>query len=108
MNDSYGFVATQTIMHNGVVAYQPGDLVPDDNVHELGYLDAGQVVAREDYQPEEGQPAVTLARAGAATVRGEMPEDLRTATDEGGTEAEDKGKPATRTRAKSSAGKSDD
>lgn len=70
--DNYGYVATETIRTGMVVAFMPGDAVPDDTVEEHGFLDSGQVVARADWG---GLPEDEPERA---PKRGEMPPHLRT------------------------------
>jgi hypothetical protein len=81
--ETYEYIATKRIMHGGVVAYQPGDPVPGDNVKEHGYLDTEAVVLRKDYKPENAaEEEAVYASAGAAMVRGEMPPNARTAPGE--------------------------
>lgn len=49
--DGWNYRANQNIMFNGVTAYLKGDLVPDANVQEHGYLTDG-VVDRLDSAEE--------------------------------------------------------
>jgi hypothetical protein len=71
--DVYEYVAVATISHGNVIAYQPGDPVPGDNVERLGYEVGVQVVLRKDYKPDhaEAEPH------SGPSVRGELPSDLR-------------------------------
>jgi hypothetical protein len=48
-----------------------GDLVPEDNAKEHGYLDAGLVVPRAEYNPEDPDAV------GQPLQRGEMPPHLQ-------------------------------
>lgn len=69
--DLYGYVATETIKSGMVVAFNPGDPIPDDTVEEMGFLDSGQAVRRSDWKDRPAdEPDET-------PVRGEMPPHLR-------------------------------
>lgn len=70
--ESYPFIAVQKIFAGNVLAYAPGDPVPEDNAHEQGYLDDGLVVPRADYRADD--PAVV----GQPLQRGDMPPHLVT------------------------------
>jgi hypothetical protein len=62
-----------------VVAFNEGDPVPESTVEENGYLDAGLVVPRDEYEgPKEGERK-------PAMKRGEMPPHLQNKGDESGT-----------------------
>jgi hypothetical protein len=71
--DVYEYIATKTINAGNVIAYQPGDPVPADNVKEQGYEIGVQVVLRKDYKPSSGHTVGTDALG----VRGELPANLR-------------------------------
>lgn len=75
--DVYEYVAVATIMHGGVVAYQPGDPVPGDNVKAHGYEVGTAVVLRKDYKAEDHGPSIGEVDPDQPTVRGEMPKNLR-------------------------------
>ncbi len=75
--DVYTYVAIATITHGGVVAYQPGDPVPADNVKANGYEVGTSVVLRKDYKAEDHGPALGEVDSDQPTVRGEMPKNLR-------------------------------
>jgi hypothetical protein len=68
--DTYPYIATENIYAGTVLAYVPGDPVPEENALRLGYVDAGSVVPRAEYDPAdpvaEGQPL----------KRGDMPPHL--------------------------------
>jgi hypothetical protein len=71
--DVYEYIATQPITSGNVIAYQPGDPVPAENVAEQGYEIGVQVVLRKDYKPTDGHSVGTDALG----VRGELPANLR-------------------------------
>lgn len=50
MPEGYNYRATSPISHNGVLAYNVGDLVPDDNVAAYGY-DKDGLVEKLDAKP---------------------------------------------------------
>lgn len=75
--DVYEYVAIATITHGGVVAYQPGDPVPGDNVKVHGYEVGTSVVLRKDYQADKHGPSIGEVDPDQPTVRGEMPKNLR-------------------------------
>lgn len=75
--DVYEYVAISTIMHGGVVAYQPGDPVPGDNVKAHGYEVGEAVVLRKDYKADKHGPSIGEVDPNQPTVRGEMPKNLR-------------------------------
>lgn len=69
--DNYGYVATETIKRGMVIAFHPGDPVPDATVEEMGFLESGKAVRRSDWKGrQEDEPEET-------PVRGEMPPHLR-------------------------------
>ena len=84
--DVYEYIAIQSISVGNVIAYQPGDPVPADNVRELGYKIGVQVALRKDYKPKDGQPLGT----DAIGVRGELPANLRGGPDKPADETEAK------------------
>jgi hypothetical protein len=57
------YIALQSIQLNGVYAHHAGDVVPEDNVHRLGY-DVGSQVAPVGSE----QARQVLARLGGGTV----------------------------------------
>jgi len=75
--DVYEYIAVQAINHGNVVAYQPGDPVPADNVKEQGYEVGSQVVLRKDYKPDSG----AVQGTDAIGVRGELPAHLLKGSD---------------------------
>jgi hypothetical protein len=75
--DVYEYVAIVTIMHSGVVAYQPGDPVPGDNVKANGYEVGSAVVLRKDYKADDHGPAIAAVDPDQPTERGQMPKNLR-------------------------------
>lgn len=69
--DIYGYVAVQPIRNGMVTAFNEGDPVPDSTVKELGLLDAGFVVPRDEWEDRpEDEPERPMER-------GEMPPHLR-------------------------------
>jgi len=72
--DVYEYIAIQSISAGNVIAYQPGDPVPADNVKDLDYEIGVQVVLRKDYKPSDDLPAHGTDAIG---VRGELPANLR-------------------------------
>lgn len=95
--DHYGFVATRTIMCGNVAGFREGDPVPDSTVEEMGLLDSGDVVRRDEWQ---GRPADEPARA---LKRGEMPPHLaaKVAADGAADESDKRTAIKTRTTSKS-------
>jgi hypothetical protein len=59
------WVAVQQILHNGVLAYNPGDPVPASNVSKHGY-DSNGLVARVGSAPAREVVQAALANATAA------------------------------------------
>lgn len=70
--DHYEYVATEDISFGFVTAFKKGDPVPADTVEAHGFLDAGVVVHRSEYEPDTGEEAPAVAM-----VRGEMPPHLQ-------------------------------
>lgn len=72
--DTYPYVATQTIKTGMVTAFNEGDPVPQSTADEMGYVDSGLVVTRAEWEdrPETESEQVTK--------RGEMPPHLRDKT----------------------------
>lgn len=69
--DEYPYVATQVIRNGMVAAFNEGDPVPEAVVKREGYLDAGLVVPRDEWDGRsEDEPE-------RAMTRGEMPPHLR-------------------------------
>jgi hypothetical protein len=65
--DAYEFVALQQIDHNGVRAYNPGDLVPAANVEAHGYT-SEQVAKRSSKAAKQvTQPQTAPGAADKAT-----------------------------------------
>lgn len=73
--DIYEFVAVNDVMSGTVRAFAAGDPVPGETVEALGLLDSGDVVHRDDYEPEDKEAAEGV-RAQPAK-RGEMPPHLQ-------------------------------
>lgn len=65
--DNYDYVATQDINVGTVRAFSEGDPIPASTVEELGYVDAGLAVRRDEWKDRpEDEPERPM-------VRGEMP-----------------------------------
>ena len=72
--DTYPYVATQTIKTGMVTAFNEGDPVPQSTADDMGYVDSGLVVTRAEWENRpETEPEQPVKR-------GEMPPHLRDKT----------------------------
>lgn len=69
--DTYKYVATQTIRKGMVTSFNEGDPVPESTADREGYVDAGLVVTREEWSKRSEKDTGSDSGAAKDTPKGD-------------------------------------